>query len=72
MKRALTESKPAASNGDVRVAYHDGPPEIHFAGLTWRRGVADTVTAEKWAEMQARGDFKEFDFRPETPAALED
>lgn len=59
----------------VRVAYHQGPPEIHFAGLPWRRGVADAVSAEKWAEMQARGDFHHFDFRPvaaqqepETPA----
>lgn len=49
----------------VRVAYHDGPPEIRFAGLPWRRGVADTISAEKWAEMQARGDFREFDFRIE-------
>lgn len=49
----------------VRVAYHDGPPAIHFAGLPWRRGVADTITAAKWAEMRARGDFPEFDFRVE-------
>ncbi len=49
----------------VRVAYHDGPPAIHFAGLPWRRGVPLDVSAEKWAQMQARGDFREFDFREE-------
>lgn len=60
-----TPEQPQGVPQSVRVAYHDGPPEIRFAGLPWRRGVADTITAEKWAEMNARGDFHEFDFRIE-------
>lgn len=56
----------------LRVAYHGGPPAIHFAGLPWTRGIAQDVTAAKWAEMRARGDFNEFDFRPEHPAESED
>lgn len=68
MKRASRESKADASNAEtppVRVAYHDGPPAIHFAGLPWTRGVAQEVTAGKWSEMRARGDCRDFDFRPE-------
>jgi hypothetical protein len=63
------------SDSPLRVAYHDGPPAIHFAGRPWRRGAADDVTPEQWSAMRARADFNEFDFKPEpaaTPATLED
>ena len=71
MKPASSGSKRAApASKDLRVAYHDGPPEIHFAGLPWRRGVADTVTPALWEYMQSRSDFNQFDFRPE-PAQQE-
>lgn len=75
MKRESRESRTGAISAgprtvpepqaSVRVAYHDGPPAIHFAGLPWRRGVADTISTEKWAEMRARADFHEFDFHEE-------
>lgn len=57
----------------LRVAYHDGPPEIGYAGLAWRRGEAKEVTAHTWSVMQARSDFASFDFRiePDTPADKE-
>ncbi len=72
MKRESSGSKRAPwspVSADVRLAYHDGPPAIHFAGLPWQRGVAQTVTDEKYAEVMARGDVGEFDFREEPAAA---
>lgn len=56
---AAAQPRPA-----IFVAYHDGPPAIHFAGLPWRRGEAQEITREQWAAMRARGDFAPFDFRP--------
>lgn len=46
-----------------RVAYHDGPPEITFLGIVFRRGEARAVSDQEWTAMRARGDFAEFDFR---------
>ena len=65
------------STAALRVAYHDGPPSIHFAGMPWRRGEAQEITTAQWVAMRARGDFKDFDFKPEPtqsrdPAPLED
>ena len=54
-----------------QVAFHQGPPQISFAGRNWQRGVPQSVTAEEWAAMQARSDCAPFDFRPtqhEAPA----
>lgn len=63
----LPNPLPLAGEGisTVMVAYHDGPYEIHFCGRTWFRDQAQTVPAGKWAEMQARGDFNEFNFTEE-------
>jgi hypothetical protein len=58
----LREEKEAA---DLRVAYHEGPADIGFCGRQWQRDVAQRVTAEEWAAMQARGDFGEFNFEEE-------
>ncbi len=74
MKTKKAEAIAAASatnTGTLRVAYHDGPPEIGYFGSQWQRGVAQEVTTEAWAAMQKRADFGPFDFRiqPETPAA---
>ena len=55
----------------LQVAFHQGPPQISFAGRNWQRGVPQSVTAGEWAAMQARGDFGPFDFKPtphEAPA----
>jgi hypothetical protein len=49
----------------ISVFYRTGPCDIHFCGRTWFRGMSQTVTPGKWAEMQARGDFNEFDFTEE-------
>lgn len=54
-----TATQPSA----FQVAHHDGPPEITFYGIRWRRGVPQSISAEAWRGMQARGDFNEFDFR---------
>lgn len=65
-----TETDPGLSDEQravQRVAYHDGPPEITFYGINWRRGEAQVVTDEAWAVIQARGDFREFDFRTINP-----
>lgn len=45
-----------------KAAYHDGPPEIQFAGRRWLRDMPQDLTAQEWAAMQARPDFKHFDF----------
>lgn len=58
-------SKTAPDTAPLSVAYHDGPPEIGFSGRHWQRGVAQPVTAEEWAAMQARADFNEFNFSEE-------
>ena len=51
--------------GSVPVAYHAGPPEINFFGRAWQRDIAQSVTQDEWAAMQARGDFNEFNFSEE-------
>lgn len=48
-----------------RAAYQEGPAEICFAGKRWQRGVAQPVTAEAWAAMQKRADFKQYQFTEE-------
>jgi hypothetical protein len=72
-KKTGTTTTPAATAETLRVAYHQGPPEIGYFGATWRRGVSQPVTRDAWAAMQARGDFSSFDFRiePATPAEQE-
>lgn len=47
----------------MRVAYHEGPPEVTFHGIRWQRDVPQTVTPAQWAGMLARPDIKEFDFK---------
>lgn len=51
----------------VRVAYHDGPPELTFYNHAWIRGMPQALTREDWEAMQKRGDFGEFDFKLEQP-----
>jgi len=58
----------AAAPQPSRVAYHQGPPEVHFAGRVWRQGDSQPVTDAEWAAMQKRADFGHFDFKP-TPQA---
>lgn len=72
-KKTGTTPTPAATAETLRVAYHQGPPEIGFNGAEWRRGVWLTVTPAEWAAMRARADFNNFDFRiePATPAEQE-
>lgn len=69
-KKTETTTAALASTGTLRVAYHDGPPEIGYFGAQWQRGVPQEVTTEAWEAMQQRADFGPFDFRiePETPA----
>jgi len=45
-----------------QAAYHDGPPEIAFAGRAWQRGQPQAVTEQEWLAMQARPDFAGFAF----------
>ena len=75
MKLKTISAAPADDSAakPLRVAYHDGPPEIGYAGLSWQRGVVKEVTAHTWSVMQARSDFAPFDFRiePDTPADKE-
>jgi hypothetical protein len=51
--------------GTLNVAYHEGPDEIGFCSLAWQRDVAQPVTTDQWAAMQARADFNEFNFSEE-------
>lgn len=69
----LSAAAPDEPPKPLRVAYHDGPPEIGYAGLTWRRGEHKEITDHTWTVMKARGDFAPFDFRiePDTPAGKE-
>lgn len=46
----------------IPVAYHAGPEEIGYYNKQWQRDVAQPLTREDWAAMQARGDFDEFNF----------
>lgn len=48
---------------DMRFAYHDGPPDIIFAGRTWRRGVPQPVTRQELRSMTRRAGWVVFDFR---------
>ena len=63
-----TQPKPAAGE-IVQFAYHDGPPDIVFAGRAWRRGAAQPVTAEELKSMTRRAGWVVFDFR-RTPASV--
>lgn len=45
-----------------RAAYHDGPPEIEFAGRRWRRGQAQTLTTAEFDALQERPDAAGFGF----------
>lgn len=38
----------------LRTAYSDGPPDLKFCGRDWKRGVAQPLNAEEWAQMLAR------------------
>lgn len=51
---------PAATQS--RIAYHDGPPEILFAGRRWVRGIAQPVGAEELEAMKKRRDFAAYRF----------
>lgn len=52
----------AAQPNAGRAAYHQGPPEIEFAGRRWQIGVSQPLTDAEFAAMQARGDFDHFGF----------
>ena len=56
---------PGGGSDSLRVAYHNGPEEIGFFGREWQRGIAQSVTANELAGMQARGDYNEFNFKQE-------
>lgn len=57
---AATTAAPITPTG--RAAYHDGPPEIEFAGRRWLRGQAQALTADEFAALQARPDAAGFGF----------
>lgn len=45
-----------------RIAYHDGPPEIQFAGRRWLRGAAQPVGTDELQAMKKRRDFAAYRF----------
>jgi hypothetical protein len=55
-----TASPASAAAG--QAAYHDGPPEIEFAGRRWLRGRAQPLTDAEFAALQARPDAAQFGF----------
>lgn len=70
MAKKTPDTEPLADStlnpqSSLLVAYHDGPNAIGFCGRRWQRDVAQSVTADEWGAMQARGDFNEFDFKQE-------
>jgi hypothetical protein len=65
-KKAIYEAGASTPGAErVTVAYHAGPPEIGFYRRDWTRGAPQTIPADDWAAMRARGDFNEFDFEEE-------
>jgi hypothetical protein len=54
--------KTAAPTHTGRAAYHQGPPEIEYAGRRWQIGVSQPLTDAEFAAMQERGDFDHFGF----------
>ena len=48
------------------AAYHDGPPEIEFAGRHWRLGTPNPIDRAGFEALQQRPDAQPFDFRFET------
>lgn len=56
---------PAATSAapvGCRAAYHDGPPEMHFAGRLWLQGVPQTVSDEEWSRIVARSGPEHYGF----------
>lgn len=49
----------------IRVAYHEGPPEIGFCNINWKRGEVQPITLTVWTAMHMRADFKQFNFTEE-------
>lgn len=45
-----------------RAAYHQGPPDIEFAGRRWQIGVSQPLTDAEFSAMQQRADFDHFGF----------
>lgn len=63
MAKVITTQPPHLN--PISVAYHEGPEAIGFGGRHWQRDIAQTVSADEWAFMQARADFNEFKFNEE-------
>jgi hypothetical protein len=55
-----TEAPPLPGH---RVAYHDGPAEIGFAGRRWRKGVPQEITNAERASMSRRAGWVIHGFR---------
>lgn len=55
--------QPGWKPATVRVAYHDGPEWLSFAGRGWRRGVAQEVARAELASMTRRAGWVVFGFR---------
>lgn len=69
MRKNNAAELPQATVGEpvwVGVAYHDGPPEIHFAGRRWLRGVGQRLTLAEFEGMQSRRDFSTYRFFEQT------
>ena len=65
MRKNNAAEFPQATVGEpvfVGLAYHDGPPEIHFAGRRWQRGVAQPVTIAELEGVRPRRDFSAYRF----------
>jgi len=54
--------KTESASATGKAAYHDGPPEIEFAGRRWLRGKAQALTDAEFAAVQARPDAAQFGF----------
>ncbi len=67
--KIVKDREAATAATGLRVAYHAGPPQIHFAGRVWHQGDEQPVTEAEWSAMQARADFGHFDFRVAGPKA---
>lgn len=61
----------ASAATSFRVAYHDGPPAITYAGSRWERDVEKTLTADEWAAIQARPSHAQHGFAAKPASAAE-
>lgn len=54
--------KTVRSNSAGTAAYHEGPPEIDFAGRRWTLGSEQPINRAEFDALQARPDAAPFAF----------